>query len=120
MDGCHRKCPVKTQLKKTSILVFLAVLLFFNNGCNSQSHKTAEIMSGTIKPELFFQTREDVPEWVVYEMLKVMFSEEGRTYLETVQKAFREMSPGIERFEKIALPLHPGAEKFYKEMGFIK
>jgi TRAP transporter TAXI family solute receptor len=74
----------------------------------------------TVGYSVIWVAREDAPEWVVYEMLKVMFSEEGRTYLENVQKAFREMSPGIERFQKIALPLHAGAEKFYKEQGYLK
>lgn len=74
----------------------------------------------TVGYTVIWVTREDVPEWVIYDMLKVMFSEEGRKYLENVQKAFKEMSPGIERFQNIELPLHPGAEKYYKEMGFIK
>jgi hypothetical protein len=81
MDGCDRKCPVKAQLKKTSILVFLAVLLFFNNGCNSQSNKTAEIMSGTIKPELFFQTREDDPEYSFPSARDMAFDSEDSFYI---------------------------------------
>lgn len=60
---------------------------------------------------------ESVEDWVVYEMLKALFSADGRRYLENVQAAFKEMSPGIERFEFIELPLHPGAEQYYTEEG---
>ena len=74
----------------------------------------------TVGYSVIWVANEDVPEWVVYEMLKAMFSESGRTYLQNVQAAFKEMSPGLDRFERIALPLHPGATKFYKEAGFIK
>jgi TRAP transporter TAXI family solute receptor len=63
--------------------------------------------------------RDDVPEWVIYEMLTEMFSEGGRSYLQNVQLAFREMTPGIERFRSIDLPLHPGAEQYYREQGLL-
>lgn len=58
---------------------------------------------------------ESVEDWVIHDMLEALFSEEGREYLKNVQEAFGDMSPGIERFEQIELPLHPGAEKFYNE-----
>lgn len=58
---------------------------------------------------------ESVEDWVIHDMLEALFSEKGRDYLTTVQAAFKEMSPGIERFEQIELPLHPGAEQFYTE-----
>lgn len=74
----------------------------------------------TVGYSVIWVANEDVPEWVVYEMLKSMFSSSGREYLQNVQSAFKEMSPGIERFEKIDLPLHPGAIKFYKETGDLK
>ncbi|PKM64755.1 MAG: hypothetical protein CVU96_01200 [Firmicutes bacterium HGW-Firmicutes-20] len=74
----------------------------------------------TVGYSVIWVANEDVPEWVIYEMLKTMFSTSGREYLQNVQAAFREMSPGIDRFERIALPLHPGAIKYYKEAGIIK
>lgn len=74
----------------------------------------------TVGYSVIWVAREDVPEWVINDMLEVMFSEKGKKYLSTVQRAFREMQPGIERFEKIDLPLHPGAEKYYKEAGLLK
>jgi TRAP transporter TAXI family solute receptor len=74
----------------------------------------------TVGYSVIWVANEDVPEWVIYEMLKTMFSTSGRQYLQNVQAAFKEMSPGIDRFERIALPLHPGAIKYYKEAGIIK
>ncbi len=73
----------------------------------------------TVGYTVIWVANEDVPEWVVDEMLQSMFSDEGRKYLENVQTAFKEMSPGIDRFEAIELPLHPGAEKFYKEANLL-
>ncbi len=61
-----------------------------------------------------------VEDWIVYEMLKAMFSDEGKSYLQNVQAAFSEMQPGLERFAAINLPLHPGAEQYYKEIGLLK
>lgn len=73
----------------------------------------------TVGYTVIWVAREDVPEWVIYEMLTVMFSESGRQNLQNVQLAFREMSPGIERFKSIQLPLHPGAERYFREQGLL-
>lgn len=73
----------------------------------------------TVGYTVLWVAREDAPEWVVYEMLDVMFDEEGREYLESVQTAFREMEPGVEHFENIELPYHSGAERYYEEQGII-
>ncbi len=81
MDGCDGKCPLKIQSKKTPILVLLAVLIVLNNGCKSQSDKTAEIMSGIIKPELFFQTRKDVPEYSFPSARDIAFDSADSFYL---------------------------------------
>lgn len=69
----------------------------------------------TVGYTVIWVAREDVPEDVIYNMLKAMNSEKGRGQLVKIQAAFKEMSPGVERFEKIKLPLHPGAKKFYSE-----
>jgi TRAP transporter TAXI family solute receptor len=74
----------------------------------------------TVGYSVIWVANESVPEWIVYEMLTEMFADEGREYLELVQRAFKEMSPGIKRFEKINLPLHPGAAKYYEENGIVE
>jgi hypothetical protein len=72
---------VKAQIKNTSILVLLAILIVLNKGCKSQTDKTAEIMSGTLKPNLFFQTREDVPEYALTSARDIAFDREDSFYI---------------------------------------
>jgi len=78
-------------------------------------YKSVQEPVKTVGYTVIWVARDDIPEDVIYNMLKVMFSEKGRAYLVNTQAAFKEMSPGIERFEKINLELHPGAKKFYSE-----
>lgn len=60
-----------------------------------------------------------VPEEVVYELLSVIFTPEGLKHMVEQKKTFKEMSMenGI---KGIATPMHPGAEKFWKEKGVLK
>ncbi|GAB7389125.1 TAXI family TRAP transporter solute-binding subunit [Bacillaceae bacterium] len=62
-------------------------------------------------------TSADVPEDVVYKVTKAMY--EQLDYLYTVHKSFEAVTK-----ETIAdvtgAPLHPGAEKFYREAGILK
>jgi len=60
----------------------------------------------------------DVPEDVVYNMLKAVFTEEGLKHMVSQKKTFRAMA--VEKgVDGIVTPLHPGAEKFWKEMGVL-
>ncbi len=55
----------------------------------------------------------------VYKLLDAVFSPEGLEYMISVHKSAKAMS--IEEGTKgIKTPLHPGAEKFWKEKGVIK
>ena len=59
------------------------------------------------------------PEDLVYGMLKEIFTKEGLAWMVSQKKTFKAMS--VEKGTKgVATPLHPGAEKFWKEMGIIK
>ena len=59
------------------------------------------------------------PEDLVYGMLKAIFTEEGLAWMVSQKKTFKAMS--VEKGIKgVATPLHPGAEKFWKEMGVLK
>jgi uncharacterized protein len=61
----------------------------------------------------------DAPEDLVYGMLKEIFTPEGLAWMVSQKKTFKAMS--VEKGTKgIATPMHPGAEKFWKEMGVIK
>ncbi|MDN5788737.1 TAXI family TRAP transporter solute-binding subunit [Pseudorhodobacter sp.] len=65
----------------------------------------------------FFVTSADVPEETVYQMTKVMFEN-----LPTLVAAHKSAA-GITldtALNGMPLPLHPGAERYYKEVGLIK
>ncbi len=72
-------------------------------------------------PSVWFDTywvaHKDVPDSYVYEILKVAFAKENRQPLITVHRYFKEMEPGLNKMAGLKIPLHPGAEKYWKEQG---
>jgi TRAP transporter TAXI family solute receptor len=55
---------------------------------------------------------------VVYDLLSVIYTDEGLAHMRAQKKTFKEMS--VENGIKgIVTPLHPGAEKFWKEKGLL-
>ncbi|WP_369814602.1 TAXI family TRAP transporter solute-binding subunit [Gemmobacter sp. LW-1] len=65
----------------------------------------------------FFLTHEDVPEETVYQMTKLMF--EHLPQLVAAHKAAEAISLETAT-QGMPLPLHPGAERYYREVGLIK
>ena len=61
----------------------------------------------------------DVPADVVYKLLSLIYSPEGLAHMVNVKKTAKSMSieDGI---KGVVTPLHPGAEKFWKEKGVLK
>jgi TRAP transporter TAXI family solute receptor len=71
--------------------------------------------------EAFWMAHQDVPEDVVYRLLKFAYKPPTRKYLENVHPGWKMLKPGIESMTKVmGLKLHPGAEKYYREVGVIK
>lgn len=58
----------------------------------------------------------DLDEELVYQLTKAMFSEAGREHMLSVTKVAAEMGPE-NALVGIALPLHPGAARFWQEVG---
>ena len=59
-----------------------------------------------------------VPAEVVHDLLSKVYTDEGLAYMRGQKKTFKEMS--IENGIKgIVTPLHPGAERFWKEKGVL-
>ncbi len=60
----------------------------------------------------------EVSEDVVYKVLSLIYTDEGLAHMVSQKKTFQEMSvkSGI---KGIVTPLHPGAEKFWKEKGIM-
>jgi len=58
----------------------------------------------------------------VYELLKIIWSDAGLKHMVEQKKSFNVMSvaDGLKGVNPAATPLHPGAERFWKEMGVLK
>ncbi|ACS78734.1 TAXI family TRAP transporter solute-binding subunit [Maridesulfovibrio salexigens] len=71
----------------------------------------------TIAQPNFLACRADLPDEVVYKITKTIY--ENLPFLNNIHKATKAMS--LERATAgLPAPLHPGAEKFYREVGVIK
>ena len=61
----------------------------------------------------------NTPDDLVYDMLKAIYTPEGLKWMVAQKKTFKAMA--LEKGLKgVATPLHPGAEKFWKEAGILK
>ncbi len=58
---------------------------------------------------------EDVSDRAVYEMLKILFSPEGKKYLADVHPQWKGMKNDPEAIEQLGIPYHPGALRFWNE-----
>lgn len=77
--------------------------------------QTADVPTAAIGN--FFVTHEDVSEETAYLMTKLLF--ENLTELEASHKAAKSIK--LESaLEGMPIPLHPGAERYYREVGLIK
>jgi len=76
-------------------------------------HETPSFFDSTL-----WVANKDVPDDVVYKMLSVIFTDEGLAHMVGQKKTFKAMSvkDGV---KGIVTPLHPGAEKFWKEKGAL-
>jgi hypothetical protein len=65
-------------------------------------------------------THDEMPADLVYDLLTVVFADEG---LDWIQKGLARVAGFItleSALDGMAIPLHPGAERFYKEKGILK
>jgi TRAP transporter TAXI family solute receptor len=62
-------------------------------------------------------TSADVPENVVYEVVKAVF--ENFETFQGLHPAFANLKPEEMATDGLSAPLHPGAEKYYKEKGWL-
>ncbi|WP_075995926.1 TAXI family TRAP transporter solute-binding subunit [Salaquimonas pukyongi] len=65
-----------------------------------------------------FVTSADVPEEVVYEVVKAVF--ENFDAFKKLHPAFANLKPEEMAQDGLSAPLHPGAEKYFKEAGILK
>lgn len=58
---------------------------------------------------------ENVPDDVVYNVLKATFSDAGKKYLASVHRQWKTIRENKEIFDMVKVPFHPGAERYWKE-----
>ena len=64
-------------------------------------------------------TRTDFPEDVVYLLTKLLVEE--KAHMSTIHSAFDKFDPATAwQSQNIGIPLHPGAERYYREAGYMK
>ncbi len=59
-----------------------------------------------------------VPDDVVYQMLSIIYTDEGLAHMKAQKKTFKNMSVKTGA-DGVVTPFHPGAEKFWKEKGIL-
>jgi TRAP transporter TAXI family solute receptor len=85
----------------------------------ADTYKGVSTPTNTFQDSTLWVANSKVPADTVYNLLKAVFSKEGLEYMVSVHKSAKAMS--VENGTKgIITPLHPGAEKFWKEMGVLK
>ncbi|MDD3655305.1 MAG: TAXI family TRAP transporter solute-binding subunit [Atribacterota bacterium] len=67
-------------------------------------------------PAVLF-VRDDIPDDIVYAMAKVIC--ENTEYLSSINKSFNSFNPET-AWANLGATLHPGAEKYFKEKGYMK
>ncbi|MCF8413076.1 MAG: TAXI family TRAP transporter solute-binding subunit [Melioribacteraceae bacterium] len=83
---------------------------------NTYSGQEQEIQ--TFQDAALWVCNKDVPADVVYRLLSIIYNEDGLNYMMEVHKSAKEMT--IKNGTKgIVTPLHPGAERFWKEKGLL-
>ena len=73
----------------------------------------------TIGSAAMWGCNKDLPEDLVYEAVKAVYSDDGLAYLSQVHPAGSGISLETAAMFR-PIPLHPGAEKYYKEAGVLK
>lgn len=84
-----------------------------------ETYKGVGQQTSTFQDSTLLVVNPKVPADEVYKLLQTIFSDEGLKHMVSVHKSAKEMS--VENGVKgIVTPLHPGAERFWKEKGVLK
>ena len=79
---------------------------------------TVTLIKTSFQDSALWVANKDVSADVVYKLLSAIYTDEGLAHMLSQKKTFKAMSvkSGI---DGIVTPLHPGAEKFWKEKGLL-
>jgi len=83
------------------------------------TYKGVDVDMPSFQDSALWVANSKVPAEVVYKLLAQIYSPEGLAHMVNVKKTAKSMSieSGV---QGIVTPLHPGAEKFWKEKGVLK
>ena len=83
------------------------------------TYKGVDYDSPSFQDSALWVANADVPEDVVYEMLSLIYTDEGLEHMKSQKKTFKNMAIATGA-DGIVTPFHPGAEKFWREKGVLK
>ncbi len=98
---------------------FLEAYPYFSNlAVPAGTYKGVDKDTPSFQDSALWVANAEVPDDVVYDMLSMIYTDEGLAHMRSQKTTFKEMSiaTGI---NGIVTPLHPGAEKFWKEKGLL-
>ena len=83
------------------------------------TYKGVDYDAGAFQDSALWVANSKVSPEVVYELLSIIYSDEGLKHMYGQKKTFKNMSLETGA-TNIVTPFHPGAEKFWKEKGMLK
>jgi hypothetical protein len=83
------------------------------------TYKGVDYDAGAFQDSALWVANSKVSPEAVYELLSIIYSDEGLKHMYGQKKTFKNMSVQTGA-TNIVTPFHPGAEKFWKEKGMLK
>ena len=83
------------------------------------TYKGVETETPAFQDSALWVANKDVPDDIVYDMLTKIYTDEGLAHMKAQKKTFKGMAVATGA-DGIVTPLHPGAEKFWKDKGVLK
>ena len=83
------------------------------------TYKGVDYDAGSFQDSALWVANSKVSPEVVYELLSIVYSDEGLKHMYGQKKTFKNMSVKTGA-TNIVTPFHPGAEKFWREKGMLK
>ncbi|MDA8124237.1 MAG: TAXI family TRAP transporter solute-binding subunit [Deltaproteobacteria bacterium] len=71
----------------------------------------------TVEFHVAMIAHKSVSDQVAYDVLKTTFNKDGRRFLEAVHSQWKDLKNNPNLVKMTSVPLHPGAEKYWKEQG---
>jgi len=69
---------------------------------------------------VYWVAHERVPAKAVQDILELVYQDDIKKRLAAGHKAWGQMEPDTANFNKLGVPMHPGAEAYYKAKGLYK